>query len=96
MNIKNSKKVKIRTRLQTITETFPDYMYDMETTNDEWIVHFTSKNDAEIKFMLEISSVDDEINNFKYFSDNKWNIYTENEFEKIIKIAENKIVELYG
>ena len=95
MNIKNTKKVKIRSRLRTITELFPEYNYDMESTNDEWIVHFT-KLETDIKFMLEISSIDDNINNFKYFSDNKWNIYSEQKFEKIIEIAENKIEELYG
>jgi len=93
MNIKNTKKVKIRTRLQTITETFPNYHYDMESTNDEWLVYFSKEN---IKFVLEISSIDDDINNFKVFSDNKWLIYSENSFEKIINLAENKITELYG
>ena len=93
MNIKNTKKVKIRSKLQLITESFPDYKYDMETINDEWLVHFSKEN---IKFVIEISSVDADINNFKVFSDNKWLIYSENTFEKIIKIAENKILELYG
>ena len=96
MNIKNSKKVKIRSRLQTITDTFPDYNYDMESTNDEWIVHFTHDTIDSVKFMLEISSIDDNINNFKYFYDNEWNIYSETNFQTIIEISENKITELYG
>jgi len=95
MNIKNSKKVKIRNKLQTITDTFPGYSYDMETINDEWLIHFTKK-ETDIKFMVEISSIDDDINNFKYFYDNEWNIYTENNFNEIIEIAKNKITELYG
>jgi len=95
MNIKNSKKVKIRNKLREITDSFPGYSYDMETINDEWIIHFT-KLGTDIKFMVEISSVDDTINNFKYFLDNKWNIYSEEKFEKIMEISKNKIIELYG
>jgi hypothetical protein len=93
MNIKNTKKVKIRSRLQQITKSFPDYRYDMETINDEWLVHFT--NDK-IKFVIEISSVDDDINNFKVFYDKDWLIYSEKSFETIIEIAEKKIKEIYG
>ena len=95
MNIKNSKKVKIRSKLRTITESFPGYSYDMETVNDEWIIHF-SKKDTDINFMVEISSVDETINNFKYFLDDKWNIYSEDDFESIIKLSKNKIEEIYG
>ncbi len=95
MNIKNTKKVKIRSKLQTITETFSEYGYDMETIADEWIIHFTKK-DTDIKFMVEISSIDDTINNFKYFHHGKWYSYTAENFDKIIKIAKNKITEIYG
>jgi len=93
MNIKNTKKVKIRKKLQTITETFFNYHYDMETINDEWLVHFKKED---IKFVVEISSIDETINNFKVFYDNEWLIYSEDTFEKIINIADNKIKELYG
>ena len=95
MNIKNSKKVKIREKLQTITETFEDYKYDMDSINDEWLIHFENKEDN-IKFVIEISSIDETINNFKVFIDNRWLIYSENEFNKIIELSRKKITELYG
>lgn len=95
MNIKNTKKVKIRSKLQQITNTFSDFIYDMENVNDEWLVYFTDKN-QNIKFVVEISSVDEEINNFKVFYDDKWLIYSEKTFSEIIKHAENKILELYA
>jgi len=93
MNIKNSKKVKIRTKLQTITDAFEQYHYDMETISDEWIIHFA---DEKIKFMIEISSIDENINNFKIFYDDEWLIYTESTFDEIMNVAKNKIKELYG
>jgi len=95
LNIKNSKKVKIREKLQTITETFEDYKYDMDSINDEWLIHFENKEDN-IKFVIEISSIDETINNFKVFIDNRWLIYSENEFNKIIELSRKKITELYG
>lgn len=94
MNIKNSKKVKIREKLQTITETFEDYKYDMDSINDEWLIHFENKEDN-IKFVIEISSIDETINNFKVFIDNQWLIYNENVFNKIIELSRKKITDLY-
>jgi len=97
MNIKNSKKVVVRPKLQQITATFPELRYDMETINDEWLVHFNDpKNPENMNFVVEVSSVDDTINNFKMFYDGQWLIYSEESFEKIIVIAENKIKEIYG
>ena len=94
MNIKNTKKVKIREKLQTITETFEEYKYDMDSINDEWLIHFENKEDN-IKFVVEISSIDETINNFKVFIDNQWLIYSENDFNKIIELSRKKITELY-
>lgn len=93
LNIKNTKKVKIRSKLQTITETFEEYDYDMESINDEWLIHFR-KDD--IKFVLEISSVDNTINNFKLFINDKWEMHSEENFDKIINISREKINNLYG
>jgi Zn-dependent metalloprotease len=95
LNIKNSKKVKIREKLQTITKTFEEYKYDMDSINDEWLIHFENKEDN-IKFVVEISSVDETINNFKIFIDNQWIIYSENNFNNIINLSRKKITELYG
>jgi len=94
LNIKNTKKVKIREKLQTITETFEEYKYDMDSINDEWLIHFENKEDN-IKFVVEISSIDETINNFKVFIDNQWLIYSENDFNKIIELSRKKITELY-
>ena len=95
MNIKNSKKVKIREKLQTITELFEEYNYDMDSINDEWLIHFEEKEEN-IKFVVEISSVDETINNFKVFINNQWLIYSESNFNEILKISRKKITELYG
>lgn len=95
MNIKNSKKVKIREKLRTITETFKEYLYDMDSINDEWLIHFENK-EKQIKFVVEISSIDETINNFKVFIDNQWLIYSKNNFSDIIKISRKKITELYS
>jgi len=95
LNIKNSKKVKIREKLRTITETFKEYLYDMDSINDEWLIHFENK-EKQIKFVVEISSIDETINNFKVFIDNQWLIYSKNNFSDIIKISRKKITELYS
>jgi len=95
LNIKNTKKVKIRSKLQTITELFSEYKYDMDSINDDWLIHFEDK-DKDVKFVVEISSIDDNINNFKVFNNNEWFIYTENNFNKILELSRKKITELYG
>jgi len=95
LNIKNSKKVKIREKLQTITRTFSEYKYDMDSINDDWLIHFED-NKNNIKFVIEISSIDESVNNFKIFIDNQWLIYTENNFKTILELSRKKITELYG
>jgi len=96
MNIKNTKKANIRLKLQTITELFSKYDYDLNDVNDDWTVFFSSESNNLVKFMIEISSTDDTFNVFKFFNENKWETLNDDNFDNIITIAENKITELYG
>ena len=98
MNKINTKKKLIRSRLQYITNEFEDFAYDIETKDDEWLIFFRKENENEnedeiIKFIIEILLLDETSNKAKFWENNKWDIYKENNIYDLITKLKTKLDE---
>lgn len=95
MNKINTKKKLIRGRLQYITDNFENFSYDIETKDDDWLLSFwKNTDDYEIKFNVEISLIDETRNKIKFFENDKWNTYNENNIYDLTKNLKIKLKNL--
>lgn len=49
----------MRTIIKKITDSFPEYTFDMETTMWDWIIYFKSSEIDQLRFFFELSNTTD-------------------------------------
>jgi len=79
----------IRENIDKVTDSFPEFRFDMETTAGYWIIYLWK---GDTKFFFELPSNEDETNiKIKLYLDDEWDIFDGEDLDQLIKITKNKL-----
>jgi len=83
----------MREKIKKVTEAFPDFRYDMESTMWYWVIYFWDKNDN--KFFFEIANgtidawelergADEQTHKVKISKNGEWIIFEDKNIDNLI------------
>jgi len=82
----------MKNKIRKITESFPDYKYDMETTIWDWVIYF---NDEDKKFFFELPNHKDKSKNdnhkVKMLIEGEWIIFEGENIDELIEKTKQKL-----